>query len=164
MVQGLKSKAAAGAITALMVLLPTDEGGVSKGFSKPYIDIAGVKTVCYGHTGKDIENRIYSQAECNDFLKKDITRHMKRVESCANKEIPERMLVAFTSFDFNTGGWCGSRSNREFNAGNFKEACRAMAYSPSGKPAWSYRNGTVFVPGLFSRRIRESGVCYEGAS
>ena len=147
-----------------MVLLPADEGGVSKGFSQPYIDIAGVKTVCYGHTGKDIENRIYSQAECNDFLVKDITRHMKRVESCANREIPERMLVAFTSFDFNTGGWCGSRSNREFNAGNLKEACRAMAYAPSGKPAWSYINGSTFVPGLFSRRIRESGVCYEGAS
>ena len=103
-------------------------------------------------------------AMIDDFLVKDITRHMKRVESCANREIPERMLVAFTSFDFNTGGWCGSRSNREFNAGNLKEACRAMAYAPSGKPAWSYINGSTFVPGLFSRRIRESGVCYEGAS
>lgn len=158
--QGLRSKAAAAAIIGLMATLPADEGIRYV----PYIDIAGVKTVCYGHTGKDIENRRYSQAECNAFLEKDIIRHMKRVESCSTREIPDKMLQAFTSFDFNTGGWCGSRSNREFNAGNYKEACYAMSHAPSGKPAWSYINGSTFVPGLYRRRLRETGVCNEGAS
>lgn len=160
--QGLKSKAAAAAIVALMASLPADEGGVSKGFSKPYTDIAGVRTVCYGHTGKDIENRVYSQEECNELLTKDIIKHMKRVEQCSSREIPEKMLVAFTSFDFNTGGWCSSRARREFNLGNDKQACNALAYSPTGKPAWSYVNGTVYVQGLHKRRIREANVCYDG--
>ncbi len=157
---GLRSKAAAGAIVALMAVLPLDEGVRYS----PYIDIAGVKTVCYGHTEKDIENRSYSKGECEAFLKKDIERHMARIESCTSREIPEKMLVAFTSFDFNTGGWCGSRSNREFNAGNLKESCNALAHAPSGKPVWSYVNGTTFVNGLYQRRLRERKVCYEGAS
>lgn len=157
--QGLKSKAAAAAITALLVTLPQDEGGVKDWGSKPYIDIAGVKTVCWGHTGKDIQDRVYSYSECKDLLTKDIIVHMKRVESCVTREIPKQPLIAFTSFDFNTGGFCSSRARREFNAGNLEEACRALAYSPSGKPAWSYINGTTFVDGLFKRRIRESNEC-----
>lgn len=155
---GLRSKAAAAAIVGLMAVLPADEGVRYK----PYIDIAGVKTVCYGHTGKDIENRSYSQAECDDFLRKDIERHMKRVENCTTREIPEKMLIGFVGFDFNTGGWCGSRSNREFNAGNYAESCNALAHAPSGKPVWSYVNGTVFVDGLYKRRLRERKVCYAG--
>lgn len=158
---GLRSKAAASALVALLAMLPTEEGGVKNGISKPYYDIAGVLTVCYGHTGRDIEMRNYTEAECNVLLEKDITKHMKRVESCAKHEIPKSMLVSFTSFDFNTGGWCSSRSMREFNLGNYKESCRALSTNPSGKPAWSYiKNGTVFVPGLYSRRLRETKVCY----
>lgn len=153
---GLKSKAATAALAALMISLPADEG---RGMYKPYYDIAGVKTVCYGHTGSDIENRLYSERECLDFLYADTVRHMKRVEGCSKREIPYGPLIGFTSFDFNTGSWCVSRSNREWNSGNDKEACRAMAYSPAGKPAWSYINGNLYVDGLHKRRIREMDVC-----
>lgn len=160
--QGLRSKAAAGAIAALLVILPTDEGGVTDKGSKPYIDIAGVKTVCYGHVSKKIEDRWYSKQECEELLKTDIIRHMKQVESCTTRDIPRRMLIGFTSFDFNTGGFCSSRAKREFNKGNDVEACNAMAYNPSGKPAWSFINGTKFVEGLFQRRLRERKVCLDG--
>lgn len=157
--QGLRSKAAALAITALMASLPTDEGERFK----PYVDIAGIKTVCYGHTGKDIENRLYTKQECEEILRKDIIRHMKVVESCTKREIPASMLVAFTSFDFNTGGFCVSRARREFDAGRNKESCNALAYGPTGKPAWSYVNGNTFVNGLFQRRLRERSKCLENA-
>ena len=157
--QGLKSKASAAVITALLASLPTDEGGVRNGISKPYIDIAGVKTVCYGYTGKDIENRIYTEAECNIMLKRDIEKHYGRVSQCLNKEVSHSMLIAFTSFDFNTGGFCSSRALREAKLGRNYEACNALAYNPSGFPAWSYVNKTTYVDGLFQRRLRERKVC-----
>lgn len=153
--RNLKSKAAIAALATLMLTLPADEG--KRNF--PYKDIAGVLTVCYGHTGNDIEMRQYTDQECLDILKTDTERHILRVQGCSKREIPANALAAFTSFDFNTGGWCTSRSNREWNAGNIKEACRAMAYSPSGTPAWSYVNGNRYVKGLHDRRIREMELC-----
>lgn len=158
--QNLKSKTAIAALAALLVTLPKDEGVRHT----PYYDIAGVLTVCYGHTGNDIvKGKRYTDDECLDFLKTDTERHMKRVLSCSKTEPTSHQLAAFTSFDFNTGGWCGSRSNREFNLGNYDESCRAMAYAPSGKPVWSYiNNGTKFVPGLHQRRIREMDMCKKG--
>lgn len=161
---GLKSKAATAVVAALLVTLPADEGGVHNGFSKPYTDIAGVKTVCYGHTGKDIENRVYTKAECEAILAKDIEKHLAQVTKCLNKEIPTSMLIGFTSFDFNTGGFCISRALREAKANNYREACNAMAHNPSGRPAWSYVNGDKFVQGLYNRRLRERKECLRDVS
>ena len=153
--RNLKSKAALAALAALLLSLPADEGKRNY----PYKDIAGILTVCYGHTGRDIEMRKYSDQECLDILQKDTEKHMLIVQGCSKREIPAGPLAAFTSFNFNTGGWCNSRSNREWNAGNSREACRAMAYSPNGNPAWSYINGNKFVKGLHDRRIREMNEC-----
>lgn len=156
---GWRSKAAAGVVGALLLTLPQDEGGVKGGFSYPYVDIAGVKTVCYGHVSKKIENRAYTQAECEKLLEADIIKHYNRVTSCIPMEIPESMLVAFTSFDFNTGGFCDSRARRELLAKRFKESCDALAHGPTGRPAWSYINKTQFVEGLYQRRLRERKEC-----
>ncbi len=157
----LKSKLAVSALAGLLITLPLDEGGVTDKGAMPYKDVGGVLTVCYGHTGKDIENRRYTKDECLELLKVDTERHMKRVVSCMTREPTVGQLKGFTSMDFNTGGWCGSRSNREFNKGNDKESCRALAYGPSGQPVWSYVDGT-FWAGLHKRRIRESKECYAG--
>ena len=153
------SKVVAAAVATLLISLPSDEGGVKNGVSKPYYDIGGVLTVCYGHTGRDIDPfKIYNTEECNEFLRKDIVRHMSRVQGCLTREPSLGQLIAFTSHDFNTGAWCGSRSNREFNAGNNPESCRAISTSPTGAPAWSYVKGT-YVEGLHKRRKREEAVC-----
>lgn len=40
---------------------------------EPYRDVAGVLTVCYGHTGVDIvPGKRYTQAECKAILDKDL--------------------------------------------------------------------------------------------
>lgn len=158
---GLKSKTATAVVAALLLTLPADEGGVIGKYSQPYVDIAGVKTVCYGHTGKDIQNRPYTLSECESLLVKDIERHLSHIQSCLKKEIPTSMLIAFTSFDFNTGGFCNSRALREVQNGNYKVACDAIAHNPQGKPAWSYINRTVYVEGLYKRRLRERKVCLQ---
>lgn len=154
--QHVKTKVTIAALAVLLTTLPEDEGVRFK----PYYDIAGVLTVCYGHTGNDIvKNKTYTEQECLEFLRKDTERHMNVVQSCSTRPMNVNQLVAFTSFDFNTGAWCSSRSKREFNAGNEDEACRALAFQPSGKPAWSYINGTTYVEGLHKRRIREMDRC-----
>ena len=78
--QGLKSKAAAVVVAALLGTLPADEGGVQGGFSKPYTDIAGVKTVCYGHTGKDIENHVCIRLNAEAVLAKALKKHLANVK------------------------------------------------------------------------------------
>ncbi|MEM8438083.1 lysozyme, partial [Morganella morganii] len=46
--------AAGGAISAALVLIPAYEGVEYR----PYRDVAGVLTVCYGHTGNDQHYRV----------------------------------------------------------------------------------------------------------
>lgn len=157
---GLKEKVTVGAaaLSLLMVSLPEDEGVRYT----PYKDVGGVLTVCYGHTGSDIVQKTYTKQECLDLLEKDTERHMKRVQSCMTRTPTGHQLAAFTSMDFNTGQWCGSRSMREFNLGNNKESCRALAYGPSGQKVWGYVNG-VFWGSIHKRRIREMNECLKGS-
>ncbi|MEM8381718.1 glycoside hydrolase family protein, partial [Morganella morganii] len=61
---------AAGAIAGALVLIPAYEGVEYK----PYRDVAGVLTVCYGHTGSDIQpGKLYTDAECKALLHDDLT-------------------------------------------------------------------------------------------
>lgn len=154
------SKLTGAAIAALLVSLPADEGiPMKNGMAKPYFDQAGLPTVCYGHMDRKLDmTRLYSMDECKAFLAADLTKHMTRVQSCMKREPKTSQLIAFTSMDFNTGGWCGSRSMREFNLGNDQESCRALSTSDDGTPAWSYIKGK-FSNGLQLRRKREEAVC-----
>lgn len=127
-----------------------------------YKDLAGIPTVCQGHTGNGITfGRKYSPAECSAFLRSDLTKHSNGVLACINKPMKENEFNSFTLFAYNIGisGACGSRAFAQFNAGNVKEACKAMAFSPQGAPVWSYVNGTTFVQGLHNRRLYEMNMC-----
>lgn len=126
-----------------------------------YKDIVGVPTVCMGYTGSGIVfGRKYTHEECNAFLKKELVIHSTGVLNCVTRPLQEHQYNAFTLFAYNVGvsGACGSRAIRLFNEGRTEEACRALAYSPSGSPAWSYAGGK-FVQGLHNRRIYEMRMC-----
>jgi lysozyme len=127
-----------------------------------YKDIAGIPTVCQGHTGKDvIFGKKYSPEECRAFLEKDMSKAGEGVLNCIHRPLTIPQYNAFTLFALNVGvtGACGSRAFREFNAGNVMEACNALAHAPSGKPAWSYVNGSTYVEGLYKRRLYERKMC-----
>lgn len=127
-----------------------------------YKDLAGIPTVCQGHTGNGITfGRKYSAAECSAFLRSDLTIHANGVLKCINQPLKENEFNAFVLFAYNVGvsSACNSRAFSKFNQGNTKEACRAMAFSPSGNPVWSYVNGTEFVQGLHNRRLYEMKMC-----
>lgn len=126
-----------------------------------YKDLAGIPTVCQGHTGNGITfGRKYSDSECNAFLRTDLSKHADGVLKCINQPLKENEFNAFVLFAYNVGvsNACGSRAFTQFNLGNSKEACKALAYSLKGAPAWSYV-GTEFVQGLHNRRIYEMNMC-----
>ena len=127
-----------------------------------YKDVGGVDTVCYGQTGSLVKaGKKYSVEECKDMLEKSLTSYAEHVE----KRIPSAPLevkAAFTSFTYNIGkaGFDSSRAMREAKKGNYKEACRALAYAPSGAPVWSYVGDPPrFVQGLHNRRKAEMNFC-----
>jgi lysozyme len=126
-----------------------------------YIDMGGVPTVCTGHTGKDIDmNKIYTDAECKRLLVKDIQAHNGGILECITAPITQEEYDAYTIFAFNVGvsAFCGSRANKLLSAGDHVGACKALATSPNGQPAWSYVNGK-YVAGLQRRRQFERDMC-----
>ena len=148
--------AAAVAIAAALI------GGFEGKRNQPYRDPVGILTVCYGHTGKDIEQRRYSDAECLAMLEKDIERHAPALD-CIKTPLQPREKIAFLSFAFNIGTakFCGgsgyktSTVVKKANAGDMQGACEGMK-------AW--RNGRIngkLVPldGLVKRREVEAAIC-----
>lgn len=126
-----------------------------------YKDIGGVPTVCQGYTGKGIVfGKKYSEQECNVFLRREVVEHSNGVLACVKKPLKEHQFNAFVLFAYNVGvnGFCESRALRLFNEGNASEACKAIAYGPSGKPAWSYVD-RKYVQGLHNRRLYEMKMC-----
>lgn len=128
-----------------------------------YKDIGGVPTWCYGQTGKNVPTEPFTEAQCKALLAKSLEPYAETVLK-AIPNAPMKVQEAFTSFSYNVGqaGFLSSRALREARKGNWVEACRAMAYSPSGAPAWSFVtvDGKLkYVQGLHNRRKAEMNYC-----
>lgn len=135
-----------------------------KEYPVPYKDIAGILTVCDGHTGPDIvPNKRYSPRECNNLLEKDIAKHGRGVLECINVPITLKEYEAYTSFAFNigVGNFCASNVLKTLNRGEHALACKGIYVHPNGKPAWSNSAGK-YVQGLQNRRYKEHTICMEG--
>lgn len=125
----------------------------------PYKDIAGVLTVCRGHTGPDVVvKKVYKPEECDELTKKDINIAVAGVLKYSPHLLWHPMqLVAATSFSYNLGTGTYSKSSvaREFNNGNFQGGCNALKLYNKAKV-----NGVLtVVPGLVNRRQNEYEVC-----
>lgn len=127
---------------------------------KPYRDIVGVWTVCYGHadtSGVPVDrNRTYTPAECKELLATDTGVAFGHVARCIPLDLPVPTLAAFTSAALNIGQKvvCGSTLQRKAKAGDIPGACKALL-------SWVYAGGKV-VRGLVNRRNAEYKVCMEG--
>ncbi|EPJ3801842.1 lysozyme [Morganella morganii] len=143
--------ASGGAIAVALVLIPAFEGMRYK----PYQDIAGVWTVCAGHTGPDIQrDKLYTQAECDALLDKDLAVVAKGVDRLIRVDIPVHTRGAIYSFVYNTGVDAFSRSTllRKLNAGDRAGACGEMK-------RWVFAGGKPWK-GLMTRREVEEVVCH----
>lgn len=148
-------KAAGGGIAvALLLAVPL----VAKWEGKrndPYVDIVGVKTVCFGETR--VAMRRYSDAECTAMLQEAVKGFAEPVARCtpmiANRPY---QLAAASSLAYNIGinAYCRSTADRRFDAGDLKGGCAALKF-------WNKAGGR-FVQGLANRRADEYRLCMVG--
>ncbi len=125
-----------------------------------YTDVASIVTVCYGHTGKDIDkSKTYSLAECKALLNKDMLYALETVDKC-QPGLPVNVLAAFSDASFNLGAdiACNKRQStaaRLLAVGDYAAACRQL-------PRWSKARVLgvmVDLPGLVKRRAAEADLC-----
>jgi len=123
----------------------------------------GTVTVCYGHTGADIDKRkTYSLTECKGLLDKDMLNAISIVDKCV-PGLPDRVLAAFSDAVFNVGPVIAcdkskSTAARLLAAGQLREACLQL-------PRWDkarVAGVSVALPGLTKRRAAEMQLCVEG--
>lgn len=146
---------AGGAIAIAAVLIPSLEGVEYK----PYRDVVGVLTVCYGHTGPDIiPDKTYTEAECKAILDKDLQPFARSVERSVKVPASEYQKAALISFSYNVGvkAFESSTLLKKLNAGDSRGACDEMR-------RWNKAGGKVWK-GLINRREVEREICNWGQS
>jgi len=144
-------KATAGGVIALTVAMLSFFEGVEY---KPYKDVVGVLTVCYGHTGADIiPTKTYSESECLALLEKDLSKVRKGVDPLIKVDIDDNTRAAIYSFAYNVGTGAFARSTmlKKLNAGDIAGACNELK-------RWTYAGGKEWK-GLITRREIENAVC-----
>ncbi|WGM00525.1 lysozyme [Arsenophonus nasoniae] len=122
---------------------------------KPYFDGGGVLSVCYGHTGNDIErNRKYTQEDCDKWLDDDLKAVKRYVDPLVKVDINTLTQAAFYSFAYNVGvgNFAKSTLLKKLNADDRKGACDEVK-------RWIYVDGRKWK-GLMNRREIESVICF----
>jgi len=142
-----------GAIAIAAAVIPSLEGVEHK----PYQDVVGVWTVCYGHTGADIiKSKTYTEAECQALLNKDLKLVANQVDPLIRLPIPDTTRAALYSFAYNVGAGAFRQSTllKKINAGDTVGACNELR-------RWTYAGGKQWK-GLMNRREIEREVCLWG--
>lgn len=130
-----------------------------------YYDPPGILTVCYGHTGPDVQKgRVYSLAECRAHLDADMLAAVSAVERCV-PGLPDPVLASFGDGVYNLGPGiaCDTRTStaaRLLSAGRLREACDQL-------PRWNkarIAGVLVELPGLTKRRAAERELCLQGVA
>ena len=139
-------------VVSALALAVTTIGSWEGKKNDPYIDLAGIPTVCYGETR--VSMRRYTDKECRDMLEKATEGFQKEVLRCTPtlRDKPYQ-LAAATSLAYNIGSkaYCGSTVARRFNSGDIKGGCESFWM-------WRVSNGRV-VQGLVNRRADETKIC-----
>jgi lysozyme len=116
--------------------------------------VAGVWTVCDGHTGNDIvKGRKYTDRECDRLMWNDLQPDKKAVDSMIKVPLGEYPCAALFSFTYSVGTSAFSKSIRlkKLNSGDQVGACeelRRCVYA-----------GGIKWKGLMNRRDMERSLC-----
>jgi len=155
----------AGAVSLAAAMAAGFEGNVPT----PYRDVTGVLTVCYGHTGS-VEQRRYTDAECQALLQKDMAEANATVRRCVGRDMPVNVEAALTDLTYNVGpgrvargrdrghdGFCVLKNGRPSTIrtfamlGDWQNVCDQFKY-------WGFGGGNQ-LPGLVKRRAAEQAMC-----
>ncbi len=129
-------------------------------YPRPYRDIVGVLTVCYGETEGIKATDNFTKEQCKSKLALKLPRYWFEIERCMGPavvaKLTDNMKVAFTSgaYNFGSGAFCKSSIVRRLKAGDYEGACEALL-------AFNRAGGRV-VRGLVNRRNAEYEVCMKG--
>ncbi|MCH2546225.1 MAG: lysozyme [Alphaproteobacteria bacterium] len=120
---------------------------------KPYVDVAGVKTICAGHTGYGVNRQVATQELCNELMHVDLANAHAAIERHVTVALPQSRGMALLSFVFNLGETQFRKSTllKKLNAGNTRAACDELM-------RWIYAGGKV-RHGLVLRRADERALC-----
>lgn len=152
------ASAVGGIAVAIALIVPTLQRWEGHE-ARPYKDMIGVLTVCYGHTGPDIRPKdVYTPKECTTLLEKDIEKFATGVlKITPTIEDKPYVLASAISFSYNVGleNYRKSSTARNYNKGNYPLGCAYMLlYNKAGGK---------FVQGLQNRREDEFNICIKGA-
>ncbi|SIR06119.1 lysozyme [Pseudacidovorax sp. RU35E] len=137
---------------------------------------SGLPTVCNGITKyvspyPVVIGDTWSPERCAEVEQLVIERGQLTLLDCVKTRIGQNTFDALSSFAHNLGNrnLCESRALGLINAGRLAEGCRALAFTPDGKPNWALvRTGRMlpngqpeyrFVQGLHNRRKAEAAWC-----
>lgn len=146
--------AAGGGAMLIATVFLGGKDGVEGRVYEPYKDVAGVWTVCDGHTGTDIiKGKRYTDRECDRLLWNDLQPVKKTVDSLVKVPLNEYQRAALYSFTYNVGSGSFSKSTllKKLNAGDQDGACEELR-------RWVYAGGMKFR-GLMNRRDMERSMC-----
>lgn len=145
---------AGGGAIAIATVFLGGKDGVEGRVYEPYKDVAGVWTVCDGHTGTDIiKGKKYTDRECDRLLMQDLQPVKKAVDGLVKVQLNEYQRAALYSFTYNVGTSAFSRSTllKRLNSGDQAGACEEMR-------RWVYAGGMKWK-GLQNRRDMERSLC-----
>lgn len=145
---------AGGGAMAIATIFLGGKDGVEGRAYEPYKDVAGVWTVCDGHTGADIvKGKTYTDRECDRLLWKDLQPVKQTVDSLVKVPLNEYQRAALYSFTYNVGTGSFSKSTllKKLNNGDQAGACEELR-------RWVYAGGMKFR-GLMNRRDMERSMC-----
>ena len=152
--------AAGGGALFIATVFLGGKDGVEGRVYEPYKDVAGVWTVCDGHTGGDIvKGRKYNDSECDRLMWNDLQPDKRAVDSLVKVPLGEYQRASLYSFTYNVGTSAFSKSTllKKLNAGDEAGACEEMR-------RWVYAGGMKWK-GLQNRRDMERSLCLaEGAN
>ncbi|MXP53410.1 lysozyme [Pantoea sp. Al-1710] len=145
---------AGGGAIAIATVFLGGKDGVEGRVYEPYKDVAGVWTVCDGHTGNDIiKGKKYTDRECDRLLSADLQPVKQSVDGLVKIPLGEYQKAALYSFTYNVGSSAFSKSSllKKLNAGDVTGACEEMR-------RWVYAGGQKWR-GLMNRRDMERSLC-----
>lgn len=146
--------AAGGGAMLIATVFLGGKDGVEGRVYEPYKDVAGVWTVCDGHTGTDIiKGKKYTDRECDRRMWNDLQPVKKAVDGMVKIPMGEYQRAALYSFTYNVGTSAFSKSTllKRINAGDVDGACEELR-------RWIYAGGQKWR-GLMNRRDMERTMC-----
>jgi lysozyme len=124
-----------------------------------YLDIAGVWTIGYGHTGHEVVPGLaWTQAHADDALQSDITQFATGLAGVVPESLNDNQFSALVIFAFNIGleAFEGSTACRLVNESNLVAVPAAMAmWNKVRDPS---TGALVVSTGLQNRRNAEIGL------